>query len=84
MSLINQSEFSEALRTFLKSSQSFTDTDNLMRLGVVDSLQIMQLISFLEQRFSVRIAPEHITTENFSSIEGMRTLVDSLNNANSH
>jgi acyl carrier protein len=55
-----------------------------MRLGVVDSLQIMQLISFLEQRFSVRIAPEHITTENFSSIEGMRTLVDSLNNANSH
>jgi acyl carrier protein len=42
--------------------------DNLLIGGLVDSLGIMQLISFIEQNFNIRVPPEDVTIEHFRSI----------------
>ena len=51
--------------------------DNLLAQGVVDSLAIVKLILFLEERFPIRIGDEDIVPENFRSIESLSRFVQS-------
>ncbi|MFZ0309593.1 MAG: acyl carrier protein [Candidatus Sulfotelmatobacter sp.] len=58
-----------------KGIASFTDTESLTENGVVDSLGIFRLVSFLEDTFGTRISDEEITAQNLSSIELIEQLV---------
>ncbi len=51
--------------------------DNLLAQGVVDSLAIVKLMLFLEQRFPIRISDEDIVPENFRDIESLSRFVHS-------
>ncbi len=53
-----------------------TDQDLLIESGIIDSLGIMSLLSFLEERFSVQIPSEDLMPENFSSISSIAALID--------
>jgi acyl carrier protein len=43
--------------------------------GILDSLFLIQLVAFLESRFSIAIDSEAVTPENFETIERIATLV---------
>lgn len=45
--------------------------DDLIESGIIDSLGIQKLLSFLESRFSIHIADEELIPENFESIESI-------------
>ncbi len=47
----------------------------LIEQGIIDSLGIFLLVSFLEQQFAVKIQPEDVVLENFSTIEAIGSLV---------
>jgi len=51
--------------------------DNLLAQGVVDSLAIVKLTLFLEERFPIRITDEDIVPENFRDIESLSRFVQS-------
>lgn len=51
--------------------------DNLLAQGVVDSLAIVKLILFLQERFPIRISDEDIVPENFRDIESLSRFVQS-------
>jgi len=51
------------------------DDESLTQNGVVDSLVIFRLVSFLEDTFSVRIADEEIANENFQTINHIERFV---------
>ncbi|HEY6822692.1 MAG TPA: acyl carrier protein [Burkholderiales bacterium] len=51
--------------------------DNLLAQGIVDSLAIVRLTLFLEQRFPIRITDEDIVPENFRDIESLSRFVQS-------
>jgi len=51
--------------------------DNLLAQGVVDSLAIVKLTLFLEERFPIRISDEDIVPENFRDIESLSRFVQS-------
>jgi len=57
------------------------DDDSLTTNGVIDSLAIFRLVSFLEDTFGVRIADEEIVNENFRSINEIDRLVTSKQSA---
>jgi acyl carrier protein len=42
--------------------------EHLMERGIVDSMGMMELIDFLEERFGVRPADEEITEQNFATL----------------
>ncbi|HEY7098514.1 MAG TPA: acyl carrier protein [Terriglobales bacterium] len=44
------------------------DNDSLIESGIVDSLGIFRLVSFLEETFGVKIGDEEIVNENFQTI----------------
>lgn len=47
------------------------DNENLLAAGIVDSLGVLRLVSFVEERFGVEVADEDVTLENFQSVQSM-------------
>ena len=83
-----QSEIREQVRTFIleelarrKGITVFTDDESLTENGVVDSLGMFRLVTFLENNFNVRIADEDIVHENFRSVSEIERFVNSKLNA---
>jgi acyl carrier protein len=52
-----------------------TDDESLTENGVIDSLVIFRLVSFLEDNFGIRIADEEIVNENFRSVNAIESFV---------
>jgi acyl carrier protein len=50
------------------------DTD-IIAEGLVDSLGIFKLISFVEETFPVTIAPDEVLLENFQTPRALRNLI---------
>lgn len=64
-------------REFLVGSRKdrLTDQDLLIERGIIDSMGVMTLLGFLEERFEMQIPPEDLLPENFASIEAIAALV---------
>ena len=52
------------------------DEDQLIELGIIDSLGIMTLLSFVEEKFSLQISGEDLIPENFGSINAISNLIE--------
>ena len=44
--------------------------------GILDSMALMQLVSFLEEEFDIEIDDTEVTAENFKTIADIERLVD--------
>jgi len=51
------------------------DDESLMAAGIIDSLGIFRLVSFLEDTFRVRISDDEIVPDNFQSINHIESFV---------
>lgn len=45
--------------------------DDLLGAGIIDSLGILQLVAFIEDRFNFQIPDEDVVFENFFSVEAL-------------
>ena len=65
----------DALRHFIETdllagqNASVSDDENLLLSGLVDSLGMLRLTGFIEERFGYRVPPEDVIIENFSTID---------------
>jgi len=50
---------------------SFSDSDNLLVKGVIDSLKMLDLINFIEQKFGVTVDEDEMMPDNFESVEAI-------------
>ena len=55
----------------------FSDSDNIFKLGLVNSLFAMKLLNFIEGEFNITVDHEDMNIENFSSIENIVALITS-------
>lgn len=53
--------------------------DELLVSGLVDSMNVMRLVSFVKNEFKLDIAPHEITIENFSSVRKLSLFLDAKN-----
>lgn len=56
--------------------EEFDRDDNLIDSGVLDSLSTLNLVSYLEEEYEVRIKSEDITLENFGTVEQLAALIE--------
>jgi acyl carrier protein len=75
-------EISRAVRDFLQEHYLFgygeeacSDDASLMEHGVLDSLGILELITFIESEFGVQVADDEILPENLDSIDAISRFV---------
>lgn len=59
----------------------FTANKALIDGGVLDSLNIMEIVGELCDRFDIEISPVDIAPQNFNSAEAMWAMVERLRNA---
>lgn len=55
--------------------EGVTDDASLITAGVIDSVQLVRVVSFLEETFGVTVADEEFVPDNFESIDKMELLV---------
>lgn len=76
-----QKIISEYIETELLSGQGeiqLTADEDILTTGLIDSLGIMKLIAFLEEKFEVAIPPEDMTIENFLTVEVIEQYIQKL------
>ena len=59
-------------------SISLASTDRLIERGYLTSLDVLQLVTFLEEELQVEIAPEDVTEQHFQTLESIAALVESM------
>jgi acyl carrier protein len=50
--------------------------DDLLSAGVIDSLGVLQLVGFIEERFGYQVPDEDVVYENFYSIDALANYLD--------
>jgi acyl carrier protein len=72
-----------ALRTFIntdllyREDQRIDPTVNLIETGVIDSMTLLRLTSFLEEHYGIEIPDEDIVTDNFRTLGSIEVFVAS-------
>lgn len=75
-------EIEDRLRTFIAENilfssdgYPFADDDSFLESGVVDSMNVMEIVLFTEQTFHIPIEDREIIPANFDSIRNLATFV---------
>jgi acyl carrier protein len=56
--------------------KSLSHDDDLLTKGIIDSLGIIQLTSFVEERFGISVGPDEIVPENFRNISSLAQFIE--------
>jgi acyl carrier protein len=71
------SEIREKIRSFVADNFLFGNDDGLkddssfLDEGIIDSTGILELVSFLEEEFSISVEDEELVPENLDSIQNV-------------
>lgn len=49
--------------------------DDLLAGGIIDSLGVTQLVTFLEERFAIRVTDDELTPANFRTLASIEAFV---------
>ena len=55
--------------------RELSDDASLLEAGILDSMAIVKLISFLEERFGVQLTDEEFDPDNFESLQAIEALI---------
>jgi acyl carrier protein len=78
----NGNRINAQIRTFilekfpLARKQQIKDSDPLLESGVLDSLGVLDLVTFVEQEFSVHVADDELVPENFQTIDRIAAFIE--------
>jgi acyl carrier protein len=70
-----------AVRKFVNSEllyqddQAIDDNANLIESGVIDSMTLLRLVSFLEENYGIEIPDQEIVPDNFRSLSAIGTFL---------
>jgi acyl carrier protein len=84
MSPARPAGFVEPLRTFIQEQHLdgravLADDTPLLEWGVLDSLALVDLMAFIEERFALSVPLEAVTPTNFRTLQAIAMLLAELN-----
>lgn len=56
--------------------RELSDDDQLVESGIIDSMGVMTLLGFLEEKFNIQIPGEELMPENFATVNTIAALVE--------
>ena len=60
-----------------RDMKSIAPDEDLLMQGIIDSLGIMRLSAFMEEKFGIQIADRDMVPENFQSINSLKGFIES-------
>ncbi len=72
--------FQQELTRFLgqKYSSEIDENEPLIDRGLIDSLGLLEILTFIEERTGTRVPDEEVTHENFQTVASIERLVQRL------
>lgn len=81
-------DYTETVRNFIETEMvpqgpkvSLSPSDSLIEKGIIDSLGVQILISYLEKEFDLQIADTEIVPENFETIGAVVNFINAKQGA---
>ena len=78
----------ETIRSFIAENILFRgdgypypDNASFLENGIVDSMNVLELVMFIEESFAIKVADDEITPEHFDSISKLAAFVRSKSNS---
>ena len=56
------------------------DDTELVESGILDSLSILRLVLFIEEKYSLKVAPEDVIRENFETVDAISDYIQKRKN----
>lgn len=56
---------------FREDREGLSDTESLLDAGLIDSTGVLELVSFLESQFGIRVADAEIVPDNLDSVRAI-------------
>lgn len=56
---------------FFGRENTFSNSDSFMELGVIDSTGVLEVVSYLEEKYAIEIEAEELVPENLDSIDNL-------------
>ena len=53
---------------FKATSESLSDTDSFLALGIINSMGVLELINFIESTYGIRIDDDEVVPDNLDSV----------------
>lgn len=76
---VNTNDVAPEIKGWLKDNvtggREVTDDEQLIERGVLTSLQTVELVMFLEERFGIIVEDDELDEENFGSVDAISNLV---------
>ncbi len=60
---------------FKKDGYPYPDEASFLEEGIVDSLNVMDLVFFIEEKFSVKVEDREIVPDNFDSVSKLAAFI---------
>jgi acyl carrier protein len=71
----NDNDIETSVRDFIAENLHFrgevyslAESDSLLESGLIDSMGVLELVTFLESTFSIRVADQEVVPENLDTI----------------
>jgi len=64
---------------YIKSAEVIDESESLLERGIIDSVGILNLISFLEETYGINIDEDDLMPENFDSLSAISSYVNRKN-----
>lgn len=68
--------FIEESFMYMRPELELKDDDDLLGLGIIDSMGFVELVEEVQSRFGVEVADAEITEENFGTVSALVAFVD--------
>jgi len=82
---MDQTEIAQRIEAFLRASFQISDKDNgfdhhvdLFESGYVDSVGIIETLSFISAEFDIEVPDDALLSEDFSTISGISAIIRDL------
>lgn len=79
---MQMTEIIKSLKQFIKEElvpnfdpDELKENESLLERGVIDSMGIMKLLAFIEEKFQVKVSDEELIPENFETLSSIADLI---------
>jgi acyl carrier protein len=57
--------------------ESIEPDEDILSLGIIDSLALLKLTKFIEKKFAIKITDEDLEIDNFSTLNNIKKFIES-------
>jgi acyl carrier protein len=61
---------------YMRQGYELSDDDSLLGNGIIDSMGVIELITYVQEEFGVQVGEEEITEENFGTLSAIARFVE--------